>query len=153
MNQNQKDVLNHLISMYSQNQLLSQYSTMATMYQYSDLLLHLKSRILMDLFNNAFKRYLQSVKPYIAQNITNAVQMNQMQPQQMMTPPRQLKIQRKNTDLMSNETIEESDAHQTRRQNEKVCFFNILFLLVLSHIINKSFYSLHLPKTKTKSPL
>lgn len=88
---------------------------------FPDLLLHLKSKILLDLFHKAFKRYLQSVKPEIAKSFTipDKTSIPIKQPDSMLIP-RPPKVKRKNTDLMSSDTIEESDTFQHRFSFDKV---------------------------------
>ena len=108
------DLLEQIRARDAQNQLNLMLSSMSNSNSMSDLVLHLRCRILTELFSQAFKRLLQSAKPDIARNLHNAVQRSHIKQPESLGPSRVRKIKRKNTDLMSSETIEESDSQQNR---------------------------------------
>lgn len=103
------------------NAILPQLGMQAGMIPLSDLVLQLKSKILLDLFHNAFKRYLHSVKGDLARNFSKSVPQSPLKDAVGILQPRTPnKIQRKYTDLMSSETIEESDAVHNKKPIDKV---------------------------------
>lgn len=107
-----------------QNQLASQINAIQGSSPFADIMLYLKSKILLDLFHNAFKRYLGTVKGQIAQNLRTITESNHGLPQDNpdlgFTRYNAPKCARKNTDAMSRDTIEESEAIRHRLTSDRL---------------------------------
>lgn len=104
------DIISKLIEMNSQNPQGEPNPLAGVINPETQLIVN--SLVMQDLFTNAFKRFLQSSKPRILQNINQSLGLS------MPTPPpmpldvlrRHSETKRKNTDPVSSETIE-SDMH------------------------------------------
>jgi hypothetical protein len=136
---NESEISRQIGDFMQHNQLYGQLNTLAGISPFPDLMLHLKSKILLDLFHNAFKRYLQTVKGDIAKNLNSALEMGPIKAPISMSQPRLPKYKRKNTDMMSSDiselshrtkanmdpkpqsyTVEDTDGRQSRLQSDLV---------------------------------
>jgi hypothetical protein len=115
-----------------------------------------KSLVMQDLFTNAFKSLLRTSKPMIIKNISESLGMNMssLAPTLLDVLRRQPGVKRKNTDLMTSETIESDMPNQMggiglrQAQNDKRTQMNISSFF--NNTKNRS-QSMTFPQTKQDS--
>jgi hypothetical protein len=109
-NKNYYETISKLLSKNSQPQanLSKQFTAQLT----PDVGFMLKSMVMQDLFTTAFRRLLHTSKPIIIQNLSTSLGFNMSCPPPipMNSARRNSKVNRKNTDVMSTDTIE-TDVH------------------------------------------